>query len=984
MADMPIPFVRLLTLWIIFVSLLTVGLGVTVRQVQAQALDDPPGVGPFLDGALPKMTPQPDGSGSSGGSGWKVVDAFPNLKLPQTLMIASNPSDNRLYVGSRKGVIVSFENDESVAVSKPFMDLSDRVALVWEGGVFGLAFHPEFGKQGSDYKTTFYVYYSSHCPTRLGGKRHTVNFSKCNRGYPTKPAKGFFNTWLRLSRFEAYRDAKAGVWRGDPGSEMPLFNIRLYNSGHRGGGLIFGNDGHLYVAIGDQQRAQNAQDIVNSFEGGVMRMAVDITENGNGSWSCPAGSRAPIRRMPETTGNPDEITGQLYCIPNSNPWPGLKGQNYGEYYSIGLRNPFRISVDRNTGRVWVGDVGGNKREEINIILKGRNYQWPFREGKIAGSRAKPKKVVGTEQPPVIDFVRNEARAIIGGYVYRGSLFPDLYGRYIVGDYVTDRIWAVTLNADTMKATKKELTRFPSGSLGTFGQDGDGEILMGDVFKRMPLQRLSPVGGKVAVDAPAWLSDTGALVDTADFVVSPAAVPYDPVPFWSDGAYKQRWLFLPNDGTHNTASERIRFSERGNWGFPKGTVAMKHFELPLNDARPSDRIRLETRLMVKGNDGKVYGLTYRWRKDQRDAYLLKKAETATYTIKKEGGGTRKQKWLYPSRSDCLQCHTQAAGGFLALRTHQLNRKMTYPSTGRRENQLKAWNARNMFHERLRDWEIDQFLAAATLDQAGASLELRARSWLDSNCSYCHRPETGNRASFDARLTTPLAKQGMIWGAVSDDLGIADAYIIHPGDPLSSVLYHRAEVAAKPSIMMPPLAKELPHEEALDVLWAWIYDMDPDAVGGGGNGGGVAPSPGNGVNFEYYEVGKLKTLPDFDKLTPSRTGTTSTFSIAQAGHRSNRFAFRFRSTIWIPEDGSWTFYTSSDDGSRLFIDGKLLVNNDGLHGVKEKRGTRKLSKGYHTIEVTMFEASGGEVLVASLSGPGLVKQPIPARMLYSPGK
>jgi hypothetical protein len=932
----------------------------TAAHAQAYGLDAPVPVGPFLNGVMPLRTPQ-----SPGSSTWTVVDAFPNLVLPNTLVIEPNPSDNRLYVGSRSGVIVSFDNSEQAATSEPFMDLSDRVAVVWDGGFLGMTFHPDFGIQGSPNETTFYAYYSSYCPTVLNNQSYLINFNNCNPGYPTSSTSGFFNTWLRLSRFQAYWDATAGVWRGDPTSEVPLFNIRLYNGSHRGGGPVFGNDGYLYVAIGDQFRYDTAQTIVDNFEGGSMRLAVDVTDHGDGTWTCAAGSHMPVRRMQEVTGNPDEMTGHTYCIPDDNTWPGLAGENFGEYNSVGHRNPHRIALDPVTGLLWSGEVGQSTREEINVIIKGRNYQWPYMEGLATGVRSKPSTIIGIEQPPVIDFVRTEARTIIGGYVYRGTRFPELSGRYITGDYTTDNIWAITLDINSMTATRDLLTTFPSGSLGTFGQDNNGEIFMGDVAASIPLQRLERIGDPVP-DPPALLSQTGALTDTGNFVVNPAGVPYDLVPFWSDGTYKQRWLFLPNDGTHNTAAEQITFSEQGNWGFPAGTVAMKHFELPIDETNPGVRIRLETRFQVLGDDGKVYGVTYRWRPDLSDADLLTTAETAVYTIQLEGGGTRQQTWLFPSRNDCLQCHTEGAGGFLGLRTHQQNRDLTYPSTGRTDNQLRTWNALGMFTPTLNEPDIPTFPQAAQLADTAASLELRARSWLDSNCSNCHRPETGNRAAFDARFTTPLANQGLVWGSVIDGLGIADPYIIHPGDPSSSVLYHRVQAAGGSPIAMPPLAKELAQDEAVDLLQAWILRVDPGY-------------PRGGIDYEYYEVTGLSILPDFDALTPVATGSASTFDISLR-QRDDDFAFRFTGFIEIPQGGSWTFYTSSDDGSRLYINGALVVDNDGLHANQERSGTINLSAGYYPITVTMFERGGQQVLSASWEGPGIAKQLISPAALY----
>ncbi|MDH3623526.1 MAG: PQQ-dependent sugar dehydrogenase [Myxococcales bacterium] len=781
-------------------------------------LDAPPvPVGPFLDGVLPTRTPSDLTSAT-----WEIIEAFPNLTFNQTLVIVTNPANNRLYIGSRDGNIFSFENTPSVASSEPFVDLRDRVAVVWDGGFLGLAFHPDFGTPGSPYETTFYVYYSSFCPTTLSAGSYVNDFNNCNPGYPTGSTGGFFNTWLRLSRFEAFWDAGLGTWRGDPDSEVPLFNIRLYNGSHRGGGPVFGQDGYMYVAIGDQFRYETAQDIAANFEGGSIRIDVDIVDNGDGTWSCASGSHQPIRKMQDVTGNPDEMTGHQYCIPDDNPWPGLSGENFGEYNTIGHRNPHRIAVDPVTGRMWSGEIGQSTREEVNVLLTGHNYQWPYMEGLTTGVRPRPPTVIGIEQPPVIDFVRSEARAIIGGYVYRGTKFPGLYGKYLAGDYVLDNIWAITLDEQTMTATKDFLTTFTPGGLGTWGQDNNGEVYLGDVFGTDALYTLDEIAQSVP-EPPALLSDVGAFQDLVSLDPSPFWVPYQlNQPFWSDGAAKFRWIALPNDGARDTAGEQIGYSETGIWSYPTGTVLMKHFELPLDENDPSLTARLETRFLVLGDDDKWYGVTYRWRLDHTDAELLTTSATRDYSIALAGGGTRDQTWYFPARQQCLACHLQVSGGALGLNTRQQNGDMFYPSTGRTDNQLVTWNHLEMFSPALDEATIPTLLRSVEFTDVSASLEDRARSWLDSNCGYCHRPGGAN-AGFDARLTTPFENQGMVYGAVRDDLGFPGMTVLTPGDPTLSALYQRA--GAVGPIGMPPLAKALAQTPAVDILGEWILRVDP---------------------------------------------------------------------------------------------------------------------------------------------------------------
>jgi uncharacterized repeat protein (TIGR03806 family) len=921
---------------------------------QAAGLDAPAPVGPFLNGVFPPRTPLAPGSAP-----WLVVEAFPNLPIANALVIAPNPSDDRLYVGSIDGVIVSFENDEQVASSEPFMDLRDRVALVSEGGFYGMAFHPEFGQPGSPHERTFYAYYSSHCP--VDAEQDGVDLGACNTSYPTGPVAGFFNAWLRLSRFEARWDAGAQVWRGDASSEEPMLSIRLYNWGHRGGGLVFGADGRLYLTIGDQVRYETAQEIVNTLEGGTLRLEVGIVDLGGGTWLCPAGSHLPRRRFQDVSPNPDEMSGRRYCIPDDNPWLDPAGGNYEEYFSIGHRNPYRLSLDPFTGHLWSGEVGELTREEINIVQQGGNYGWPFREGLTNGPRLPPALTLGTLTDPVIDFERSEAVSLIGGYVYYGARFPELQGRFIAGDFLTRNVWAITLDTGSTTASKELLTLFDPGSLVTFGQDNDGEIYMGSIAPGVPLQRLERIGEPVP-DPPALLSEVGAFADLSSLTVHPAAVPYDLVPFWSDGAEKKRWIFLPNDGSHDQPGEQISFSESGNWSFPAGTVLMKHFELPLDENDPTATARLETRFLVRGDDGKWYGVSYRWRDDESDAELLSGADTRTLDVVR-GGSSEQQLWSFPSRSQCTTCHTTAAGAALGVRTHQLNRALTY-GTGRTDNQLHTWSALGMLNPPLDPADIPGYLAGARLDDVTASLEHRARSWLDANCSNCHRPETGNRAGFDARFTTPFSLQGFVWGEVIQDLGIPDAYLVHPGDPLSSIVFQR--VAAVGSLGMPPLAKSRADEQAVTLLYEWIRRID-------------AAFPRTGLTYEYYELGDVTMLPDFDALTPTRTGSTGGFDISLALRESN-FAFRFSGVVEVPAGGAWTFYTRSDDGSQLFVDGALVVDDDGLHGIQESSGTIQLTAGFHPIVVTFFEHTGGEVLAVDWQGPGVAKQALSADRLY----
>lgn len=311
--------------------------------------------------------------------------------------------------------------------------------------------------------------------------------------------------------------------------------------------------------------------------------------------------------------------------------------------------------------------------------------------------------------------------------------------------------------------------------------------------------------------PRLLSQTGVFQDTPDLAPVAALIPYDLiVSFWSDGAAKSRWMSLPPG--------KIKFAPTGEWAFPKGTVFVKHFELATDEAHPEIRRRLETRLLVCDADGGVYGVTYKWRPDHRDADLLATNLTEAITIR-TATGTRTQLWYYPSRQDCLTCHTANAGYVLGVKTRQLNHNFKYPS-GVQDNELRAWNHLGCFDTNLGAAEMNQFPRLARADDPARSLEDRARSYLDANCAHCHRPR-GTVAYFDARYDTPLAAQGLINGPVLIDERLDHPRVIAPHDPWRSILLLRADTTE--AFKMPPLARNTIDQPGVTLLREWIDSL-----------------------------------------------------------------------------------------------------------------------------------------------------------------
>ena len=317
--------------------------------------------------------------------------------------------------------------------------------------------------------------------------------------------------------------------------------------------------------------------------------------------------------------------------------------------------------------------------------------------------------------------------------------------------------------------------------------------------------------------PKLLSQTGAFKDVRGLAPNDRLIPYDlNVAFWSDGAEKLRWM-VPA-GSDDGTPQKIQFRPTGEWTFPSGTIFVKHFELATNENHPELRKRLETRLLVRTSSGGVYGVTYKWRADNSDADLLTTNLTEAILIT-TAKGTRTQNWYYPSREDCLTCHTANAGLVLGVKTRQLNRDFTYP-TGVTANELRVWNHLGLFDTNLDSTDVEHLPKLARLDDKTRSLEDRARSYLDANCSQCHRPK-GTVAYFDARYDTPLDRQNLIEGNVLIDERIDNPRIIAPRDIWRSILYMRA--FSTEAFRMPPLAHNELDRKSMALVREWIESM-----------------------------------------------------------------------------------------------------------------------------------------------------------------
>jgi uncharacterized repeat protein (TIGR03806 family) len=313
--------------------------------------------------------------------------------------------------------------------------------------------------------------------------------------------------------------------------------------------------------------------------------------------------------------------------------------------------------------------------------------------------------------------------------------------------------------------------------------------------------------------PALLSQTGAFTDLRTMTPVPGLIPYDLiVPFWSDGAAKVRYMALPRGA-------QIGFTPDGEWTFPAGTVFVKTFELTTDEVHPQTKRRLETRLLVRDEKGGVYGVTYKWRADDSDADLLTSSLIENIAIRSSNGTVREQPWYYPSRENCLTCHNSHTSGVLGLKTRQLNRTLTYPS-GVSDNELRTLNHLHLLDTQLSDAQLQALPKLAVLSDKSRSIEDRARSYLDANCGHCHRPG-GTVAYFDARFSTPLARQELIDGPILINEGIDRPHVIAPHDIWRSIAYMRTNTNG--DIRMPPIARETIDTQGVQLLRDWINSM-----------------------------------------------------------------------------------------------------------------------------------------------------------------
>lgn len=708
--------------------------------------------------------------------GYTLVNAFPSVSLSAPVGIASPPGEtNRLFILEKGGNIVVITN---LAVPNRTVFTNLTVLSDSESGLIGLAFHPGYATNGY-----FFVFSTRSLNTSQGNGRHQV-----------------------ISRFQV---SPANPNQVQPGSELVL--IRQFDSAgnHNGGDLHFGPDGYLYASLGDEGQQYNggrhAQIITNKFFSAILRLDVD---------------KRPGNLLPNV--HPASTTN--YFVPADNPYVGrtnFNGRTFSatsvrtEFYSIGYRNPWRMSFDRVTGFLYVGDVGQDRYEEVSVITNGANAGWAYYEGAQLAKPLYPNQATILTNPPaglvfpIQEYAHgsgtSQGNAVIGGVVYRGSRISQLYGAYVFADNTSGNVWWLRYNGSS--STPFQRITGASGP-SAFGVDPrNGDLLIAQLNNHQ-IGRLDYNATSSGAPLPPTLADTGAFTNLTTLTPHAGIVPYDlNVPFWSDNAQNTRWFSLPN--TNLT----IAFNPNGNWSFPTGTVWIKHFDLELTNGASASRKRLETRFIVRSTNG-VYGLTYRWDSATNATLVPETGLDEHFTIH-DGGTMRTQVWHYPGRAECLACHTPQGGFALGFNTAQLNRDQDYNGTA--TNQLVALSGAGYFSNPITNRHLLPSLVPAT-DEV-VSLEYRVRSYFAANCAHCHQPSgPAGLALWDARIATPGPQAGIINGALNNDFGNTNNRVVAPSSPANSILFQR--VANLGAAHMPPLATSVINTQAVALLSAWI--------------------------------------------------------------------------------------------------------------------------------------------------------------------
>ena len=680
--------------------------------------------------------------------------AFQNLKFQQPVEIRFNKTLNRFFVLELGGKLFSFPPDPNVQQADLVYDLKANVLGARQS--FGFEFHPKFAEN----RELFLCYVFQ--PKRIDG---------------THVAR------LKMPSVD-------GLPQVDPGSREVL--ITWLSGGHNGGSLNFGPDGMLYISSGDAEAP---------YPPDGLKTGQDISD-----------LLASILRIDINHRDPD----QAYSIPPDNPFVGVEGAR-PEVWAYGFRNPWRMSVDKPTGNLWVGDVGWDLWELVFKVERGGNYGWSIMEGsQPIHPDDDPGPVPITS--PIVQHSHSEARSMTGGHIYHGSRLAGLRGAYIYGDYTTGRIWG--LRYDGKQVTEhRELANTPHQII-CFGIGPDAEFIvvdhLGTLNKLVPNPASTP-----AIPFPTQLSGTGLFSDLPKLTPAAGVMPYtiNAVP-WQDGACYSRVIAIPGNGVidlHPSNDSRLGNFE-GSFRFPNKTVLAKTITMDVFDSPDSSQPqpqKLETQVLQLV-DGFWQAYSFVWNEKGTDAELSDgKGSDIDLLIPDPlvPGGRRELGWHFASRAECQLCHGQRFGTVIGFTPEQLGEAIT--------GQLQETGIVAKAPPNPRP-------ALAKPNNSDAPLAKRARAYLHANCAHCHHQGGGGATVFDLSNHLPFQQTKLVGlPPAQGDFRLDEARVIAPGDPYRSVLLYR--MAKQGNGRMPHIGSNRIDTVGLKLIHDWIADMPLDEAG-----------------------------------------------------------------------------------------------------------------------------------------------------------
>lgn len=661
-------------------------------------------------------------TGNVDAGAYRFVKAYPALDglFPSPVMMTNDGINDLIYVVDKVGTISVFPNREDVAANevKTVLDIQGVVRNFHEAGLLSMAFDPGYASN-----RFIYVYYI-----------HGTTDDE-------KDANGL------------YGDAVLERWTVDnalnptsASGKVELLRVPQPGPDHKGSMMQFHpSEGYLYLSIGDGAYGHSA----------ITPYPVDPRTNNSAQQTDNLRGKF-IRIKPLA----NAVNGKYYEVPADNPFVGVAGF-MPEIWSYGHRNPWRWGFDSEAPyTLWETEVGQQGYEEVNLIVKGKNYGWPVCEGvtnrgDLGG--APTKNCSMDYEPPHDGYGRASGVSIIGGLVYRGTALPALNGSFLFGDYVSKRIWAI--RAGETKTVVSEA--FPA-NIASFGTDKSGDTLLVSSYQ-------GEYGGASAiykmvddnaakVQIPLTLSATGLFADLAGQVPAQGVLEYDlNTQGWFDGATTRHFVAVPNDKT-------IGFDLNALWDLPVGSVLVKHQTI----ATPGNAQQPFTTSVLFRQDTGWQAANYKWNAAGTDADLVLASATVM-----DGGSPNRQRIVHTG-SDCGSCHIGSGSkNPLALHTRQLNRDFDYQ--GVVGNQLEVFNRIGLFSSGISNANAYERFAAPT--DTGVDLTARAKAYLATNCAHCHA------SSFmDLRFDTALADMHIL-----GEGGSASMQRVKPFDYANSLVY-----------------------------------------------------------------------------------------------------------------------------------------------------------------------------------------------------